>query len=140
MGSANPRSFSRGKRGIAGSLVFIVFDGDALAELKRKAVIKGYKPNRAKLSMSDWDVEMTRTYVNADNTVRPDDLDAMYADEIPPFDITITFRNEYGQSAKMAILGVEILNEGSGMSIDDVTTEKACTFVAREISHMQVLK
>ena len=26
MGSADPRSFSRGKRGIAGSMVFMVFD------------------------------------------------------------------------------------------------------------------
>lgn len=35
MGSADPRSFSRGKRGIAGTLVFVVFDRDALiAELK----------------------------------------------------------------------------------------------------------
>ena len=30
LGSADPRSFSRGKRGIAGSLVFAVFDRDAL--------------------------------------------------------------------------------------------------------------
>lgn len=34
MGSAEPRSFSRGKRGIAGTLVFTVFNRDALlAEL-----------------------------------------------------------------------------------------------------------
>ena len=32
MGSAEPRSFSRGKRGIAGTLVFTVFDRDALIE------------------------------------------------------------------------------------------------------------
>ena len=32
MGSAEPRSFSRGKRGIAGSLVFTVFNRDALIE------------------------------------------------------------------------------------------------------------
>jgi hypothetical protein len=30
MGSPNPRSFSRGKRGIAGSLIFTVFDRPAL--------------------------------------------------------------------------------------------------------------
>ena len=30
MGSADPRSFSRGKRGIAGSLIFLVFDRNAL--------------------------------------------------------------------------------------------------------------
>jgi hypothetical protein len=36
----------------------------------------------------------------------------------------------------MSILGVEILNEGSGMSIDDITTAKACTFIARGISKL----
>src|SRR3990170_6868152 len=30
MGSADPRSFSRGKRGIAGTLIFLVFDRHAL--------------------------------------------------------------------------------------------------------------
>ena len=37
MGCAEPRSFSRGKRGIAGTLVFTVFDRDALIdEFKNK--------------------------------------------------------------------------------------------------------
>ena len=62
--------------------------------------------------------------------------EAMYADQIPPFDITVTMRNEYGHSAVQTLYGVEILNEGSGMSIDDITTEKACTFVARGIGHL----
>lgn len=67
---------------------------------------------------------------NNSHVIRP----AYYADEIPPFDITITMVNEYGMAAKFSLLGVEILNEGSGMSIDDITTEKACTFVARGIT------
>src|SRR4051812_49290018 len=33
MGSPNPRSFSRGKRGIAGSLIFMTFDRPALYNL-----------------------------------------------------------------------------------------------------------
>ena len=48
-------------------------------------------------------------------------------------DITISFANEYGQKAKIVLYGVEILNEGSGFSIDNVTSEKACTFVARRV-------
>ena len=32
MGSADPRSFSRGKRGIAGTLIFTIFDRSALLE------------------------------------------------------------------------------------------------------------
>lgn len=64
---------------------------------------------------------------------------AVYADEIPPFDITITFSNEYGQKAVLTIYAVELLNEGSGYSIDNVTSEKAYTFVARKIDHLKSL-
>ena len=60
-----------------------------------------------------------------------------YTDEIMPFDVTITMHNEYGQSASMSILGVEILNEGSGFGIDDITTSKTCTFIARKITPLK---
>jgi len=55
-------------------------------------------------------------------------------------DITISFANEYGQRAVLVIFGVEILNEGTGFSIDNVTTEKACTFVARRVEHMKAVE
>lgn len=144
MGSPDPRSFSRGKRGIAGSLVFTVFNKDTLKSLK---VSSQYTTNVANAEFRDnltkyieegpggeyfgtvdnWEAmqEENNSFVTKD---------AYYADEIPPFDVTITMVNEYGQSAKFSIIGVEILNEGSGMSIDDITTEKACTFVARAIT------
>ena len=144
MGSPDPRSFSRGKRGIAGSLVFTVFDRDVFHTLKSEeaTVAPTYSTAMANITnpdspIQDWDGAMQELY-DADNlkAMFKQDAVAMYADQIPPFDITITFMNEYGQSAKMVIFGVEILNEGSGMSIDDITTEKACTFVARGLSHL----
>ena len=60
-----------------------------------------------------------------------------YADEILPFDITLTMANEYGNMSTMVIYGVEILNEGSGFSTDTVVTEKAYTYVARRIESLQ---
>jgi hypothetical protein len=81
------------------------------------------------MSMDQWNAAQTQNNEFVD-------VPSYYADQIPPFDVTITFRNEYGQQARMAIYGVEILNEGMGMSIDDITTEKACTFVARKIDHL----
>ena len=46
MGSAEPRSFSRGKRGIAGNLVFITFNRDALmVELSDGPGISKYSAN-----------------------------------------------------------------------------------------------
>jgi len=56
-----------------------------------------------------------------------------YPDQIPPFEITLVGANEYGAMMKMAIAGAEILNEGSGVSIDDIVTEHEFTYVARSI-------
>lgn len=96
------------------------------------------------MSIDTWDQEMSN-FVNNANTadtttpatrgsVLVNKTDPVYADEILPFDVTITCANEYGQMATMTIFGVELLNEGSGFSIDNVVTEKAYTFIARSIS------
>lgn len=157
MGSAEPRSFSRGKRGIAGTLVFTVFNRDALIEefkennQSEKGQIQKYKMNDPEtvggsgyVSIEDWDLQMSNLATGGGSgTGKVSNLvkraNAKYADEILPFDITITFANEYGQKAVLVIYGVELLNEGSGYSIDSVTTEKAYTFVARRIDHMKSL-
>jgi hypothetical protein len=60
-----------------------------------------------------------------------------YSDQILPFDITLAASNEYGSMAGAKILGVEILNEGTGVSIDDTVTETQATFVARRIKTAQ---
>ena len=44
-----------------------------------------------------------------------------------PFDVVIVAANEYGQAATMRIYGIEILNEGSGFSIDDIVIENQMT-------------
>ncbi len=56
-----------------------------------------------------------------------------YSDQILPFDITLAASNEYGAMAGAKILGVEILTEGTGVSIDDTVTETQAHFVARAI-------
>lgn len=168
MGSAEPRSFSRGKRGIAGRLVVSQFDRDALIEEFNKMIEEdveklgiqkfktndrsfieeqGYGNNTAFLSLEDWDRELSDIASGGGPAGEPrgniSDLTSkykpVYADEILPFDITITMANEYGQSAVLVIYGVEILNEGSGFSIDTVAAEKAYTFVARRVAPMRRL-
>lgn len=159
MGSAEPRSFSRGKRGIAGSLVFTVFNRDALIEEFKDKLngenlgIQKFKANASHknyLSIEEWDAQMSG-YTgynegpsdNGELSGKVSDLVGkyapVYADEILPFDITITMANEYGQRAVLVIYGVELLNEGSGYSIDSVTTEKAYTFVARRVDYLRAL-
>ena len=146
MGDPNPRSFSRGKRGIAGSLVFTIFDRDALKGIKDS---KDGGVHRSGFNSSDRFAgnDLLRPHEDNDPDVGGMDLDenfsrwssrkpSHYSDEIPPFDVTITFLNEYGNAAAMSIYGVELTNEGMGLSIDDITTEKACSFVARGLSDM----
>lgn len=48
---------------------------------------------------------------------------ANYSDQMPPVTITLTAMNEYGNISAMHLLGVELINEGSGVSIDDIVLE-----------------
>jgi len=54
-----------------------------------------------------------------------------YSDQILPFDITLAGASELGAATAMKIFGVEILNEGSGVSIVAEVTKMQATFVAR---------
>ena len=158
MGSAEPRSFSRGKRGIAGNLVFISFNRDALLAELGDITIQKYKANDAAwladqdaaqfISIEQWDAYMSNlanpngtsgtvgTIGDTKNLVT-DQAKPKYADEILPFDITISLANEYGNKAVTVIYGVEILNEGIGFSVDAPTSERAYTFVARSVDTMK---
>jgi len=139
MGDPNPKSFSRGKRGIAGSLVFTVFDRDSLHGLKQTANVYAHGLNST--ALPEGEVKAVHEQAASVDGMNPqvawkNKRKPIFSDEIPPFDITINFLNENGQAAKMTLYGVEILNEGMGMSIDDITTEKACTFIARNLEEM----
>lgn len=157
MGSADVRSFSRNKRGVAGSLIWVNFDRHALLNLIRHAsgrfvsevedVLPNFQPDssgfiqqamifNSKL-MRPSGLPVSATIDALDNTVistvsQEYALAApWYSDQILPFDITLSGTNEYGACTAMKIYGCEILNEGSGISIDDAVTEMQATFVAR---------
>jgi hypothetical protein len=44
--------------------------------------------------------------------------------------------NEYGAVSRLVLYGVELVNEGQTMSIDDLITENVVNFVARHIEPM----
>lgn len=130
MGSPDPRAYARNKRGIAGSLIWINFDRNALLYLF-------YKARGKFVSQAD---EIRPQYINPDNaspsavfpanlnrSIGPsigatiDSLDELtlssvgglselatpwYSDQILPFDITLAASNEYGAAAGARIIGV----------------------------------
>lgn len=161
MGSANPRSFSRGKRGIAGTLVFVMFDHDALLKGLAEHINNtkglfhriGGDANWEALSIDEWDEQLGRiasggSSSGSNNATRASDATKslanesatiQIADEIPPFDITISMANEYGKAAVMVLYGVEILNQGSQFSMDNIQSQQACTFVARKLKCLEAV-
>jgi hypothetical protein len=60
-------------------------------------------------------------------------LSMLLADQLPPLDITIVFANEYGSLSKAAIYGVEFMNDGYTLSVEDLLTEEVINFVARDV-------
>jgi hypothetical protein len=142
MGSPNPRSFSRGKRGIAGSLIFTTFDRPSLYKLLEKNVenddMKYFTRSSNVLPGFDTNGNITHRGITPPDYQTVDIRSAFpyYADQIPPFNVTVTFANEYGQAAVRSIYGCELLNEGSGASMDDIVIEETMTYVARDVGPM----
>jgi hypothetical protein len=119
------------KRGIAGSLVFTNFDREALYDILNKpyGVSLEYYRKSFDIPAGGRSVEIEQSQMG-DLVVR---TPANYPDQMPPFNLNITAANEYGQSMCMGIYGVELLNQGQGLSVDDMVTETQFTFVARAI-------
>lgn len=153
LGSADPRSTSRGKRATVGTLVFIVFDrhslmgkGLGIAE-NHKAYLDVEEINAAGWTGNEEDLGVQLGEIagkpveeqeprNGFNNMGVDNYKwsiANYSDQLTPFDVVMVAANEYGHRMKMAIVGAEVLNEGTGVSIDDITTEQQMTYIARGV-------
>jgi hypothetical protein len=168
MGSPDVRSFSRNKRGIAGSLVWINFDRHAMLNLIRKSKGK-FVANKDDIKpefLMEGDDYLEQSEVYNTSLIRDvgpgvgatiNELDnpalgnsavssfkqeaaPWYSDQILPFDATLSGVNENGAATCMKIFGIEILNEGYGVSIDDSVSEMQATFVARAVEPWQAVR
>jgi len=110
LGRTTPKGFTRGNATIAGTIIFTVFRERILKELA------GY-------SLDDS--------LAADEQFRH-----LRVDQLPPIDLFLTFTNEAGNYSKMAIFGVEFMNEGQVHSVQDLMTENSVNYIARHFSPM----
>lgn len=159
MGKVDPLSFSRGKRGIAGTMISIMLDQHLIwsspwntsnVVLDDDEIIPGSydnTPAQNNLQAYDADALNSEGLTTIDGTASPAAVEALgaslqeeytvrtptYVDQVTPFDISIVAANEYGKTAMMRIYGCEILNEGSGFSIDDIVIENQMTYICRTI-------
>jgi hypothetical protein len=104
LGKVYATSYTRGPRTIAGSMVWATMDQHVLAKALRRSPIEDQE------------------------------ISTILVDQLPPFNIIITFNNEYSDNpASMGIYGIRMVNEGSTLSIDDILTEQVNTYVAADI-------
>lgn len=163
MGRKEPIAIPKGKRGIGGSFILAQLGYDALLEYYHQMMGSGTKKDiwirndesvpaiasgmdkvttdkaapegRANLLQID-----NQGNVSAINTDLWSNLDTPnYADQIPPFNITVIGVNEQGKKMGFRVYGVSIINDGMAISIDELNIEKRYQFIAQAISKMQVI-
>jgi len=148
MGSPDPRSFARGKRGVAGTLIFATFDRTAILDYfpSKEVFVNKYDVRYAYEGNTDFTNHTDNTTLDnvgseqvgslGDPVTKTDVKQAetaWYPDQIMPFEVYISAENEYGSIMKKAIVGVELLNEGGGVSVDDLMLAEQYTYVATGI-------
>ncbi len=137
MGNKNPRSISRGKRSLAGSIQMQVFDREPMYELMQDEDHQYY----AHGDDIDWLKRLkNNAFTAATETDQPIQVvksPARYLDEMLPVDITIVMANEYGNLGWGAIVGIEFINEATSYSMDDASTQTATTFIALHKEHFR---
>lgn len=145
MGSVDPKSFSRGKRGIAGTMISLMLDKHFLEhdgfETHRSPLLDANEKFADPNNIGNASTTSNAQYGSSASSVIRDVASSgdyqytkpFYVDQIMPFDVAIVAVNEYGQKATMRLYGCEILNEGSGFSIDDIVVENQMTYVCRTI-------
>jgi hypothetical protein len=110
LGRTYPKAFTRGQRTIAGTLVFTIFDRYALYDV---ASVK-----------SKYDRGVGES------------AHSLLGDQMAPFDVYCMFQNELGDVSQLNIYGIQLIDEGQVMSINDIFTESTHSYVAQDIDVM----
>jgi hypothetical protein len=161
MGRKSPIAIPKGKRGIGGSFILAQLGYDALISYVSKIFsqsssapkvwirqdesdlqAKGYSDKNLALNPATTSAGAT-VNVPAGGALAKSDLwtevDPFYADQIPPFNITVVGVNEQGDKMAFRIFGCTVINEGVAISIDELNIEKKYTFIANSMSPMRRL-
>lgn len=105
-GYINPRGFARHGRTIAGTMILTQFTLDVLT--------------RFLYSQLSTDLSKDSFYLKTD--------------QLPPFDLTLVFCDEYGNSSYRRLLGVDIVDDGTIYSQNDMFTEQTLSYMAADFT------
>lgn len=108
LGATEAKTYTRGPRTIAGSIVFTVFQEHEF------------------LKMVDF----------IDPTGPGKDPRAVMIDQVLPFNLLLLFANEFGSYSALHLLNIDIASEGQEMSIDQVITNNSMNYYATDMIPM----
>lgn len=160
---------AKGKRNTSGACVFTIFEKDRLLEaIGQNPDKKVFLTNHELLNYGQGsgyanEGSLLKFGTRTPSTLNPDTIgnagivqessifkpetygaeaNAMLADQIPPFDITLVGISEVNPAgaSRMVIHGVQFNSDQGGTSIDDLVLERQLTFLARRISPWKLLR
>lgn len=111
-GKRSPKGIARGYQLVAGTMVFLGTDKQPFYEL-----------------LKTYDMVMKLDAVEYNKT----DYTFPLPQQIYPFDLVVTFANEYGHYADLKIYGVDIIDLGETTSVDELALETQIQYIAMDI-------
>jgi hypothetical protein len=115
LGSTYPRGFTRGPRTISGSMVATVFNEHMFEQFFDRARYRS-------TGVGDWDRFTWTSYMT---------------DQLPPLDVSMVLANEYGNISWVVMYGLEFVNEGMVLSVDDMFVEMTAQYYARDCDYIR---
>ena len=109
LGTVYPKTFVRGTRTIAGTMIFSVIMNGVLERIMN-------------------------SYRGTFNSVVGQDFPYALNDQLPPFDLLLKFNNEYGYASHMILNAVEFFTDGMVISVDNLIIEEQIRYQARGFS------
>jgi hypothetical protein len=106
LGYIGPKGYARGTRTIAGTMIFTKFTLDVLAEFLQTGVTS--------------DLSKDSQYKKID--------------QLPPFNMTLLFANEYGYVSYQRLLGIDFIDDGSVYASQDAYSESTASYVASDFT------
>lgn len=108
----NPVQRARGRRTIAGTIVFSIFDEHPITAIYPQSFFPP-DPNFT------TDSEIRQSFTMPDS--------------IPALDLTIILQNEYGYASIMSLFGVEFMDDTGGFNLNDLVNEEVIHYTAKSI-------
>lgn len=165
MGTVDAVGISKGKRGVSGACIFLIFERDTLLDIVKDK--KVFLTNHERLNYGN-DTDTNGINNRLDTKLNPalqaggsirdtsafdgSTAQSVFAsfgyttspkliDQVPPFDIILVGISEAsGHGSRMIIHGVQFNSDQGGTSIDDMNLERQTSFLARRVTPWEELK